>query len=71
MVRTGPFALFVWSQSCTMACTRLLAALPVTRPPTRLIVGGPGWLGVTLPSRITYAESLWRAVELVRGVLAA
>jgi DNA-binding transcriptional MerR regulator len=71
VARTGPSALFVWSHSAATACTGPLEALPVTRPPTRLIVGGPGWLGVPLPSRITYAESLWRAVELVRGVLAA
>lgn len=71
VARTGPSALFVWSQLSVTAHLSPLAALPVTRPPTRVIVGGPGWVGVPLPKRVTYAQSLPQAVELLRDVLAA
>ena len=69
--RTGPAALFVWSQLPGTADPSVLAALPVTRPPTAVVVGGPGWAPDRLPRRITVAADLPHAVELVDRALGA
>jgi DNA-binding transcriptional MerR regulator len=63
--RTGPAALFVWSQLPGTADPEVLAALPVTRPPTVVVVGGPGWLPESLPGRVAFAADLPQAVALV------
>ena len=49
----------------------LLEALPVTRPPTAVVVGGPGWAPDRLPRRVTVAADLSHAVELVDRALGA
>lgn len=69
--RTGPAVLFVWSQLAGSADPRLLEALPVTRPATALVVGGPGWSGERLPRRVTVAADLPHAVALVDQALGA
>ena len=61
--RTAPALLLVWAQQAA-DCGPLLA-LPVTRPPTVLVVGGPGWNAAVLPPRITLATDLAHALELV------
>lgn len=69
--RTGPAALFVWSQLPGTADPSVLEALPVTRPPTAVVVGGPGWAPDRLPRRVTVAADLSHAVELVDRALGA
>jgi DNA-binding transcriptional MerR regulator len=63
--RLGPAGLFVWSQVPRTAAADALVALPQTRPPTTIVVGGPGWEGVSLPERITVTGSLEDAVALL------
>lgn len=63
--RTGAAAVFVWSQQIRTGASGALADLPVTRPPTALVVGGPGWDLDTLPPRVAVARDLPDAVELL------
>jgi hypothetical protein len=65
--RTGPCAVVLWSQLASTADPAVLADLPATRPPTCLILGGPGWLSIALPPRATYADRLASAVQLVEA----
>ncbi len=69
--RTGPAVLFVWSQLPGTADPAVLEQMPVTRPATSLIVGGPGWVGRSLPRRVTMADDLPHAVALVDQALGA
>ena len=69
--RTGPAVLFLWSQLPGTASPEVLEALPVTRPATAVVVGGPGWDAATLPRRVTFAEDLPHALELVDRALGA
>lgn len=62
--RTGPAMLFLWSQLPATAARADLDALPVTRPPTSVVVGGPGWTGRRLPERVAVATDLPSVVEL-------
>ncbi len=64
--RTGPAALFLWSQLGETARAGFLPDLPVTRPPTVVLVGGPGWDPDALSARVTYAHDLGEAVHLIR-----
>lgn len=69
--RTGPAALFLWSQLPGTADPAVLEALPVTRPPTAVVVGGPGWAADRLPRRVTVAVDLAHALELVDRAIGA
>lgn len=69
--RTGPAVLFVWSQLRSTAAPEVLRALPVTRPPTAVVVGGPGWVPEELPRRVTLADDISHALELVDRALGA
>lgn len=69
--RTGPAVLFVWSQLPGTADPAVLDALPVLRPATVLLVGGPGWTRRDLPRRATLADGLPEAVSLVDRALGA
>jgi len=69
--RTGPALLFLWSQQATSAQPGVLAALPSTRPPTAVVVGGPGWAESSLPDRVTVAQDLTHALGLVDQALGA
>jgi hypothetical protein len=62
--RTGPALLFVWSQLPGTAVTDVLDAVPVTRPPTSVVAGGPGWSVEGLPRRVTLARDLGHALAL-------
>jgi DNA-binding transcriptional MerR regulator len=64
--RTGAAALFVWSQLDSTGAPEALAGVPVTRPPTALVVGGPGWHLDALPDRVVLARDLTDAVDLVQ-----
>lgn len=65
--RTGPAAVFVWSQQASSADRAGLAAVPSTRPAVVVIAGGPGWDPGGLPPRVASATSLSQAVDLVQG----
>jgi MerR family transcriptional regulator, light-induced transcriptional regulator len=67
--RTGPALLFLWSQLPGTAARAMLDELPVTRPPTSVVVGGPGWNPAGLPGRVTMATDLASAVELAERAL--
>lgn len=69
--RTGPALLFLWSQLPGTADSAVLEALPVTRPPTAVVVGGPGWRPERLPERVTLARGLADAVELAERAVGA
>lgn len=69
--RTGAALLFVWSQLPASAARAGLDELPVTRPPTSVVVGGPGWSSRTVPDRATVARDLPHAVELAARALGA
>ena len=66
--RTGPAALFVWSQLPQSGAVELLESMPLTRPPTAVVVGGPGW-GPELPERCSRAEDLGAALDLIGRAL--
>ncbi len=66
--RTGPAAVFLWSQLPSPGQSELLASLPVTRPPTAVIVGGPGWQP-DLPARVSRADGLGAALDLLGRAL--
>ena len=63
--RTGAAGVFVWSQFSSTAAPAALADLPVTRPPTAVVVGGPGWRAHELPGRVRLAADLPEAVALL------
>lgn len=63
--RTGPSVLFLWSQLRASAEASFLSTLPVTRPATAVLVGGPGWNAAELPERVTAAGDLTGALDLV------
>ncbi len=63
--RTGPAAVMVWAHAPGAADVQVLDALPVLRPPVAVLAGGAGWVGRTLPARVTYAHDLAGAVSLV------
>jgi DNA-binding transcriptional MerR regulator len=67
--RTGPALLFLWSQAATTADPALLAGLPVMRPPTAVVVGGPGWEQAVLPEHVNLARDLAHALDLVEQAL--
>jgi DNA-binding transcriptional MerR regulator len=69
--RTGPAVLFLWSQLPGTADAQVLEDLPVLRPATSVLVGGPGWGGRALPRRVTVARDLPHAVALVDQALGA
>ena len=64
--RTGAAVLFVWSQVPETARSGFLAELPTMRPPTVVLVGGPGWDPGSVPARATYTHDLGDAVHLVQ-----
>jgi DNA-binding transcriptional MerR regulator len=63
--RTGAAALFLWSQLPATGLPEVLDAVPVTRPPTALVIGGPGWPLDRVPDRAVLARDLPDAIELV------
>jgi hypothetical protein len=63
--RTGPSALFVWSQLAVTGALETLHSLPALRPAVSVVVGGPGWLPELLPPGTSYADSLAHARDLV------
>lgn len=67
--RTGAAVLFLWSQTPGTGDPTLLAGLPMTRPPTSVVVGGPGWPLAALPDRVSFAPHLSGALDLIDQAL--
>ncbi|TDD80362.1 MerR family transcriptional regulator [Actinomadura rubrisoli] len=67
--RTGPSAVFVWSQTAGTGDPAWLDGLPACRPPRRLVVGGPGWVRDRLPASAAPVDSLGEAVAELTSVL--
>jgi len=63
--RTGPAAVMVWAHAPGSADVQVLEALPVLRPPVAVLAGGAGWVGRSLPDRVTFVPDLAAAVALV------
>ena len=66
--KIAPPVVFVWAQLPENADYSIAAALPAIRPPTRLLLGGPGWE----PSRCadaTLVGGLSEACEIVSSTL--
>ena len=61
----SPRAVFVWAQVPDTARLAALNALPRRRPPTPIVVGGPGWRSRTAPSSVVRVNSLAEAVAAV------
>ena len=66
--RTGPRAVFLWSQVRDTADSRRLAELPSLRPNPRIVIGGLGWMN-TPPAGVHVAASLNSAVALISEVV--
>ncbi|GAA0561681.1 MerR family transcriptional regulator [Actinomadura livida] len=66
--RTGPNAVFVWSQTTETGDPAWLAELPASRPPYRLVVGGPGWNRDRLPPHITRVAAFPEAVTALASL---
>lgn len=69
--RTGPALLFLWSQLRTTAKPAVVDHLPVMRPPTAVLVGGPGWRGAHLPDRVRLVRTLAEALDLAEDAIGA
>lgn len=67
--RTGAAALFVWAQLPGSGSPAVLEALPVSRPPTAIVAGGPGWDTATIPDGVRHVLSLGEAVETLLEVV--
>lgn len=63
--RTGPSVLFVWAQRRPTAQAARELSLPAQRPPTALVVGGPGWVDAELPAGARFVEDLQEALTEV------
>ncbi len=67
--RTGPRAVFLWSQILGSADAAGLADLPSLRPNPRIVIGGPGWHNT--PARgVHVAGCLSSAVALMSEIMA-
>jgi hypothetical protein len=66
--RTGPAAVFIWAQRQRTGLVGLLEELPVTRPATAVVVGGPGW-PAELPDGVRRADGLGAALDLMAEAL--
>jgi DNA-binding transcriptional MerR regulator len=68
IVRTGPDALLLWSQTRATGDTKVLhEVLDLRRPPTSLLVGGPGW-GEPPPPPVIAVPTLPAAVAVLTSV---
>ncbi|QXJ22275.1 MerR family transcriptional regulator [Actinomadura graeca] len=64
--RAGPGGVFIWSQTAETGEPTWLDGLPPSRPPYRLVVGGPGWARGRLPASAALVGTIPEAVaELI------
>lgn len=68
ITRTGPRAVFLWSQMTDTSDSSLLAKLPSVRPNPRVVIGGPGWVNEP-PRGVHVANDLKTAVALISEVV--
>jgi DNA-binding transcriptional MerR regulator len=68
MRRLGPAAVFVWSQLPATGDPAPLASLPLLRPASRVIAGGPGWWD-DLPPSISRVTSFRAALTQIGAAL--
>ncbi|OLT11731.1 hypothetical protein BJF79_23715 [Actinomadura sp. CNU-125] len=66
--RTGPRAVFVWSQTPETGDPSWLTGLPAGRPPLRTVTGGPGWARAQIPPRVRLVTTLSGAVADLQAV---
>jgi hypothetical protein len=67
--RTGPAAVFLWSQIALSGDPDELPDLRPRRPATRVLLGGPGWHRERVPDGIRLVETLPEAVCEVMAAL--
>ncbi|HEX8006584.1 MAG TPA: MerR family transcriptional regulator [Trebonia sp.] len=67
MRRLNPAVVFVWSQLAETGNPEPLTRLPVLRPPSPIMTGGPGWH--ELPPGITHLTSMNEAIIRIVGLL--
>lgn len=67
--RTGPAAVFLWSQIALTGDPDELPDLRPRRPATRVLLGGPGWPRDRVPDGILLVETLPEAVSEVMAAL--
>lgn len=68
ITRTGPRAVFLWSQIKEATDSTDLAQLPSLRPNPRIVIGGPGWVNEP-PRGVHMANDLMSAVALISEVV--
>jgi hypothetical protein len=69
--RSGPGVVFVWSQLAATADPSAIDALPAQRPPTTVVLGGPGWEGTACGRPVERARSLRHALDIIVGAVTA
>ena len=67
--RTGPAAVFVWSQTRATGSADGLAGLPEAFPRTSVLAGGPGWDVSALPDTVRLCPGLVEAADLVESAI--
>ncbi|HUY45365.1 MAG TPA: MerR family transcriptional regulator [Streptosporangiaceae bacterium] len=67
--RTGPAAVFLWSQTAESGDPAAVPDLPPRRPGARLILGGPGWQRDRIPGGARLVESLPGAMAEVAAAV--
>jgi len=67
--RTGPAAVFIWSQVALSGDPQALPQLRPRRPATRVLLGGPGWHREHVPDGIRLVETLSEAVSEIIAAL--
>ncbi len=63
--RSGPSAVFLWSQMQHTGDPEQLEALPRIRPAPGIVVGGPGWAHAQLPPSVHAVDSLDSALDML------
>lgn len=63
--RTGPAAVFIWSQMRSTGSAAQLEHFPSVRPAPQVVIGGPGWDLEAVPTRVVWAGSLDQAVTVI------
>ncbi|HVQ88822.1 MAG TPA: MerR family transcriptional regulator [Actinomycetes bacterium] len=64
VLRCGPSAVFLWAHQPDVVAASLFNQIPLTRPPAKVVVGGPGW-DQQLPPAVVRVQSLAEAVEVL------
>ncbi|GGS60942.1 MerR family transcriptional regulator [Planobispora rosea] len=68
MRRLAPAVVFVWSQQSSTGDPGALGGLPVSRPASRVMAGGPGWWG-ELPPSVPHVTSFREALTRISAAL--